>query len=330
MDNEGSLSIPSTASIKGFVFMKKHYSGIVTPLATPLDSRGAVDAESLTRLIDWQIDNGVHGIFVLGTNGEGTLLLDEQKQEVVRVAARAVRGRAGLMCGVSDTSVPRVLANMSRVERFGIDAYVTTIPYYGVTSAEEQYLFLSSICDGSDRPVIAYNIPSFVKHSIALEAIEMAAEHRRFAGVKESSDDLERYRWLLSLKAKRPGMVLFTGCSHLMDVALSVGFDGGVAGLANVAPALCVALHTAHQRGDAESANTVQCGILRIMDRMNAYVAASRHANTIAVNKAILAAMGLIRDSTTVAPYLPVCPEDEESIREICALIASEETVVVR
>jgi dihydrodipicolinate synthase/N-acetylneuraminate lyase len=309
--------------------MKTSFFGIITPLATSLDSNGGLDLDSLTKLIDWQIERGVHGIFVLGTNGEGTLLTDEQKREVVRVASEAVRGRVALMCGVSDTSLPRVIGNIDRIKGSEVDAYVTTIPYYGVTSPEEQYLFLTGVCDRSDRPVIAYNIPSFVKQSIALEAIERAAEHERFAGVKESSDDLERYGKLLSLKITRPELALFTGCSHLMDVAYSMGFDGGVAGLANVAPALCAALHTAHQQADAEGAKKVQAGILRVMDRLNCYVTASRHSNTIAPNKAILAAMGIIRESTMVAPYLPVCEEDESVIHEICEIIACEEALLI-
>jgi len=302
-----------------------HFMGIITPLVTPLDKRGDIDEDSLARLIDWQIAKGVHGIFVLGTNGEGNLLLDEQKRRVVRVASESVAGRVPLLCGVSDTSLPRVLANIESIAQYEFDAYVSTLPYYCITGPEEQYGFFRSLCEAVDRPLMAYNIPSFVKNDIAVEVIERLLEFDRFAGVKESGDDLGRYRRLMAAKARKPEISFFTGCSHLVDVAYSLGFDGGVIGLANIIPAQCGAWHSMYMRGDVECARAVQAGTLRILEKVMAYRKLKGHATTLPGTKSILRAMGIIRESTLVAPYLGEDAADESELRAICEAIRAEE-----
>lgn len=310
------------------IVMDIHFSGIITPLATPLDSHGNIDRESLARLIGWQIDKGVHGIFVLGTNGEGNLLLDDQKRDVVRVASECVNGTVPLVCGVSDVSLPRVIGNMDRIADIAFDGYVSTLPYYCITNAEEQSAFFAAVCGRADRPVLAYNIPSFVKSDIALSVIEKMASHERFAGVKESGADMARYKKLMSIKSEHPELSFFTGCSHLMDVAYSLGYDGGVVGLANVTPTLCSMWHTLYMRGDDDGAKAVQAAILRVLDRINGRRAAYGQATTLAVSKAILKALGIIRESAMVAPYGPVHPDRESEISEMCELICAEESAL--
>lgn len=298
--------------------------GVVTPLVTPLDDSGEIDGESLCSLIDFQIASGIGGLFILGTNGEGVLLSDAQRREVAQTASQHVRGRVPLLCAVSNSSLPRALTNLRGLADCDIDACVSSLPYYQLSSPSEQLAFFRALSDECSRPLLVYNIPTLVKVAVDLGVVKRLAEEGRIAGIKESSYDVPRFRELIELKSIRLGFATFSGASDMMDVAYRLGFDGVVVGIANVLPGLCARMWSSWQASEFEEAESKYAVALKLFRWMDTFRKARGWGSTQAISKAVLKEMGIIRSSKVVEPYASADDRDIPEVQHMVRLITRE------
>ena len=102
--------------------MKGRFEGILTPTITPLDEKERIDELGFVRHLNRLIDNGVHGIYLLGTSGEFTTLTNTERQRAIEIAVNTVGGRVPIICGVMDSSTQRVVQNIEIAQEFKIDA----------------------------------------------------------------------------------------------------------------------------------------------------------------------------------------------------------------
>ena len=110
--------------------MSIRFEGIFSPTITPLDEKERVDELGFINQLNRLIDNGVHGIYLLGTSGEFTTLTNTERERAMDIAVKAIRGRVPIICGVMDTSTQRVIQNIEVAEQFGVDAVAATPGYY--------------------------------------------------------------------------------------------------------------------------------------------------------------------------------------------------------
>ena len=169
-------------------------SGIVPPICTPFTADLEVDVSSLERLIAFLIEEGVTGLFFLGSSGETAFLTDAQRDRVVEVAVKTVAGQVPVLAGVIDMTTSRMIDHAARAMSLGADAIVATAPFYAqVTEAPEVERHFRALKAACGAPLLAYDIPVAVHSKLrAAQLLTLAADHV-IDGLKDSSGDLAGY-----------------------------------------------------------------------------------------------------------------------------------------
>lgn len=229
--------------------------GIIPPIVTPLTDRDALDEVGLERLVERLVAAGVHGIFVLGTTGEGPSLSHRLRAEVVRLTARLLRGRLPLYVGITDTSLVEAV-DLGRVAAdAGAAAVVAAPPFYFPAGQTELRHWFDCLLGDLPLPLVLYNMPGCTKIAIEPETVAAFIGHDRVIGLKDSSGDLAYFENITRLAAReRPDWPVLVGPEHLLAATLALGGTGGVAGGANLVPGLFVAWFDAIRSGDTVGA----------------------------------------------------------------------------
>ncbi|WP_020666292.1 dihydrodipicolinate synthase family protein [Amycolatopsis nigrescens] len=279
--------------------------GVIPPLATPIGPDGEVDRRSLERLIAFQLDAGVDGVFLGGSTGEIALLDSARQRAVLEVAVGTVAGAVPVLAGAVDTGTLRVIEHARRAAELGVDAVVVTAPFYVQPHPAEIVGHFRAVQAAVDRPLIAYDIPSAVGSRLTPDVVAELAESKLVVALKDSSGDLESFREILR---RVPGFPALTGSELLADTALGIGANGLVPGLGNVDPHGYVRLYRAMRDGDLATARAEQdrlAGLFRIIS-----VADRRRigftAGALGSFKAAMALRGIIDHPATHPPLLPL------------------------
>ncbi len=226
--------------------------GLVPPLVTPLSGPAEIDAAGLGRLIEHVLAGGVHGLFLLGTTGEGPSLPQAVRHQLVAMACDQVAGRVPVLVGISDTSWSDSLALAEAAYAAGASAVVAAPPYYFSATQPELLRWYRDLADASPLPLVLYNMPSHTKLVIELATLTALAGHENIMGLKDSSGDLAYFRE--ACRSLPPDFPVLIGPEELLLPALRAGGAGGVCGGANLEPRSYVALYEAWQAEDEAAA----------------------------------------------------------------------------
>ena len=268
-------------------------SGIIPPLVTPLSDVDRLDVEGLTRLIEHVISGGVHGIFVLGTTGEGPGLSYRLRREMIQQAVRIVNGRIPVLVGISDTAFVESVALADDAAKAGASAVVLSTPYYFPAGQTELTSYVRNIAPRLNLPLVLYNMPSLTKVWFEFETLQSLLELPAIVGLKDSSGDLQYFEKIMRLKSIRPDFSIMIGPEAMLPEALALGGDGVVAGGANVCPTLFVDAYEAAQVGDEERLCELHQRIVAFQDIYAVGKYASRH---IKATKCALSLLGICHD----------------------------------
>jgi 4-hydroxy-tetrahydrodipicolinate synthase len=220
-------------------------------LVTPFKD-GAVDFNGFAAHVEWQIDQGSHGVVPVGTTGESPTLSHDEHYAVitacVEVAAKRVPVIAG--CGSNDTRT--ALAHLAHAEKVGADAALIVVPYYNKPSQAGLIAHFTALHDATSLPIIIYNIPGRSVADMSVETLAELSRLPRIVGVKDATGNIARVAQ--QRLACGPDFIQLSGND---DMALGFNAQGGVGAIsvtANVAPALCAQLQAASLRGDFAAA----------------------------------------------------------------------------
>jgi dihydrodipicolinate synthase/N-acetylneuraminate lyase len=251
-------------------------TGIIVPIATPMDESGSLDRKGTHRLLEHVIEGGVAGIFALGSTGEFPSLTQHQKAEFIRMVADETRDRVPLYVGVSSTCPADTLALMEEARKTGADAVVALPPYYfpfpDQAALREYFLDLA---DRAPLPLMLYNVgATYGKPSpLAAETVGKLAAHPNIWGVKDVTGLTPMLYMAASTAALRAAgkpFSIFAGDDSQMAIGVCFGTHGGVNSLANIAPRLYVeAFQRAVSRdlgglGDAATPGSIMSRILSL------------------------------------------------------------------
>jgi len=192
----------------------------------------------------------VHGIFALGTTGESPSLSYALRREMVARTVGFVRGRVPVLVGITDTSFVETVQLAKHAADCGATALVLSTPYYFPAGQTELRYYVDELVRELPLPVMLYNIPSLTKVAFELSTLEYLTRHPQIVGLKDSGGDLGYYKQAIGLKAMRPDWSILLGPEALLAESLKLGGDGGVAGGANIFPALFVQLYQAVRDND--------------------------------------------------------------------------------
>ncbi|AEH46545.1 2,4-dihydroxyhept-2-ene-1,7-dioic acid aldolase [Parageobacillus thermoglucosidasius] len=245
--------------------MKQRLKGSIAPVITPFDSEGNIDFETMKKLIDWQIENGSHGISVTGTSGEPSSLTIEERKKVMETAKKAVNGRVPFIPATGSTNHAETLELTKFAQEIGADAAMVIVPYYNRPSQQALYKHFKAVADSVDIPIIIYNIPG--RTAVNLEVRTMARlveDCPNIIGAKESNKDFEHVNRVLLYCGR--DFLLFSGIELLCYPMLAIGGAGSISATANVTPAKVAEMHNAWFEGDVERAQNLHFELMELND----------------------------------------------------------------
>jgi len=229
--------------------MAKEIKGIVVPLVTPFREDETLDTVALRGVVNYVLDNGVHGLFPAGSQGELFALTTDEKKQVMDVVIDEANGRGFVMPSTGAVTTRESLDLTRYAEKAGADAVSVINPYFVRPSDDELFDHYMRICDSVSIPVLAYNNPGRTSAPLSASLIGRLAESAgNFVGIKDSSGDLTN---TLSYIQHCPATFrTFMGRDTMIYAALAYGCVGAVAATANVVPELVVGIYDAVQADD--------------------------------------------------------------------------------
>jgi 4-hydroxy-tetrahydrodipicolinate synthase len=232
--------------------------GIIPPVVTPFTNDQELDLAKLKAHVDWQIECGVHGIFVLGTTGEFYALDEKEKQTVAATAVAHCRGRSPVFVGTGAETTREVVRLTRMAEKEGADGVSVITPYFIKPSQAELFDHFRKVAECTKLPVVLYNNPGTCAGlSIEPDTVARLAELPNVVGIKDSSGDLQNTIEILR-NTSRDKFGVLNGRDTLILAALQAGVQGAIPASCNIAPELCVGLYESFAKGDLTAAREFQ------------------------------------------------------------------------
>ena len=285
------------------------FHGSITAIITPFKN-GAIDEKAFDNLIEWQIDQGTHGLVVCGTTGESPTLSDEEHARIVNRAVQVVKGRLPVIAGTGSNSTSKAMEMTRHAQLAGVDAALVVTPYYNKPTQEGLYAHYYAITQAASLPIIIYNIPGRCIVDMKTETIARVAKTcKNIVGVKEASGDIARVKAVL--RQIGPEFIQLSGDDESALDFLKEGGHGCISVTSNIAPALCAEMQRAWQDG-----NPSLCGPIneRLMPLHKGLFVETSPAPV----KYALSAMGFCTDELRL-PLLPASPSARRVVDEALA-----------
>jgi 4-hydroxy-tetrahydrodipicolinate synthase len=240
---------------------------MLAAIATPYGPDGGLDLDAFDAHMAWLAEEGLDGVFVGGTTGEGVLL---EHDEVAALVERAVGSPLRVIAQIGRPSTRATVALAGRALAAGADAVAAYVPwFYPVSQVQLREHFLALLRAAGDAPALMYNIPPRTVNDLDPS---LAGELARagFAGMKDSTGDFARHEaYLEAVSGDRP-FELYTGTEPLVLRSVRAGAAGSITALANCAPELFVGLRDALAAGDEEKAGRLQDQITILKEQTRA------------------------------------------------------------
>ncbi|MBN1672090.1 MAG: dihydrodipicolinate synthase family protein, partial [Kiritimatiellae bacterium] len=240
------------------------WRGIFPPMITPLLARDKLDLKGTERLIEHILAGGVHGLFILGTTGEGPSVSHRLRKRLIKRACKQVDGRVPVLVGITDTSFAESIDTARYAADCGAQAAVLAPPFYFPAGQPELFEYLTHLVPELPLPLFLYNMPSTTKLSFELETVRRASELDGVIGLKDSSSNMIYFHRLVELMKARTNFALLVGPEELLGESILIGGNGGVPGGANIYPRLFVEMYEAAAANRLDAVRDLQKKVLQL------------------------------------------------------------------
>lgn len=227
-------------------------SGSIVALVTPMEESGAIDWVALERLLEFHMENGTHGIVVVGTSGESPTLPIEEHTEIIKRVVHCVAGQIPVIAGTGANSTAEALSLTEQANKAGADACLLVTPYYNKPTQEGLYQHFKLIADRVDIPQILYTVPGRTAVDLLPDTVDRLASHENIVGLKDATGDLNYGREVLGRCADR--IAIYSGDDASAMQLIMMGAKGDISVTANVAPRLMAQMCAAALAGEMQTA----------------------------------------------------------------------------
>jgi 4-hydroxy-tetrahydrodipicolinate synthase len=239
--------------------------GCATALVTPFTSDGAIDEDALTRLIEYQLNNGVRLLVPCGTTGESATMTEEEDQRVISRAIELARGRAKVIAGTGSNSTAAAIENSKIAQKLGADAVLVVAPFYNKPTQQGLYAHFSAIAAAVDLPIVIYNVPGRTSCNIAAETtLKLARDCENIVAVKEASGNLSQIMEIL--RGRPEGFNVLSGDDAITFALIALGGDGLISVASNQAPELMSRMVGLALAGKWDEARELHYRLLPLME----------------------------------------------------------------
>lgn len=254
-------------------------SGVVPPIVTPVDEEERVDEEGLRRVVEHVIAGGVHGILVLGTNGEFFGLGEDEQRRAVSIAVDQARGSIPVYMGIGGMTTKSCIQSARIAEELKAQAITVLPPMFLTLTEDEMYRHFAAIAASTQLPLLLYNSPERVGNNISAALLERLADIPNIVGIKDSSGDFTLTAEYIR-RTRSKGFQVMAGRDMMILASLVYGAVGCVASTANIVPKLVVDIYNKFISGDLVGALEAQYKLnpLRLAYNLGSFPVVSKDA----------------------------------------------------
>ena len=281
------------------------FKGSITALITPFKD-GKVDERAFQRAVEWQIDQGTHGLVPCGTTGESPTLTHDEHRRVVELCIEAAAGRVPVIAGTGSNSTAEAVELTRHAKRAGADGVLVVTPYYNTPTQEGLYQHFKAINDCADVPIVVYNIPGRSVIDMSVETMARLFKLPNIVGVKDATANMARasqQRAALGIE-----FVQLSGEDATALGFMAHGGQGCISVTANVAPALCSEFQLACLAGNFHRALQLQDRLMPLHDAL--FVESNPGPVKYAASK-----LGLCSADTRL-PLAPLAPASRKKVED--------------
>ena len=292
----------------------ENFHGALVALVTPFID-GQLDEQGLVDLIEFQIDNGTHGIIPCGTTGESATIDFAEHKRVIDLTVKTVNGRVPVVAGTGGNNTLEAIELTESAKDSGADAVLSVVPYYNKPNQEGMYLHFREIAEKVDIPMFLYNVPGRTVVNMLPETVARLAEIDNIIGIKEATGSLEQGTDVLRMCPN--DFIVLSGDDFTSMPLTLIGGKGVISVISNVYPKGMATMIEAALAGDLKKANELHFQMYDLMKLMFC------NPNPVPAKMA-LELMGKIKSGL---PRLPLAPIDAGSLAKLQAAMAKLELI---
>jgi 4-hydroxy-tetrahydrodipicolinate synthase len=246
---------------------EKMFNGVGTALATPFDKDFNVDYSALKKICNYQVENGVDAIIVLGTTGESPVIDIEERGKIIATVIESVNGKAKIIVGTGTNDTKKVVVLNKIAEELKADGLLIVNPYYNKGTQESLIEHYKYISERTDLPIILYNVPSRTGMNILPETvIKINDACKNVIGIKEASGNISQIAHLISIMPEN--FSVYSGNDDQTLPIMALGGVGIISVFSNVYPKQLKMLTNAILKNDYSEARRLNKTFLSMMSAL--------------------------------------------------------------
>ena len=288
--------------------IQRRLKGMGVALITPFKEDGSVDYDSLLRLVEYQVQNGIDFLCVLGTTAETPTLTAEEKKKIKSLVIERVNGRVPILLGVGSNCTQTVIDTIKNDDMTGVDALLIAVPYYNKPSQEGIYQHYKAIAQSTNLPIVLYNVPGRTGVNMtAATTLRLAHDFDNIVAIKEASGDISQMDEII--KKKPANFDVISGDDGITFPLITLGAVGVISVIGNAFPREFSRMTRLALAGDYNSALTIHHQFTELFKLL--FV----DGNPAGV-KAMLSMMGMIENRLRL-PLVPTRITTYEEMRKV-------------
>lgn len=288
--------------------IRKRLKGMGVALITPFKEDGSVDNDSLLRLVEYQVQNGIDFLCVLGTTAETPTLTAEEKKKIKSLVIERVNGRVPILLGVGSNCTQTVIDTIKNEDMTGVDALLIAVPYYNKPSQEGIYQHYKAIAQSTKLPIVLYNVPGRTGVNMtAATTLRLAHDFDNIVAIKEASGDISQMDEII--KKKPANFDVISGDDGITFPLITLGAVGVISVIGNAFPKEFSRMTRLALAGDYNNALTIHHQFTELFKLL--FV----DGNPAGV-KAMLSMMGMIENKLRL-PLVPTRITTYEEMRKV-------------
>lgn len=247
--------------------MKKIFKGIMPALITPFESDGkTVNEKTARELIEYHLNQGADGFYVLGSTGEGLVMAEEERKRMLEIAVSAVAGRKPVICHIAAMNLDEAVRLCKHAEKVGADALSAIPPIFFRYTENDIFNYYKTLAESADMPFVMYNHPSANGGMSAETVAKMYKEIDNITGVKWT---VNNYFELMRLKDMTHGeMNIINGPDEMLISGLAAGTDAGIGTTYNAMLPQYLEIYKLYNEGKMKEALEIQQKVNRVIHSM--------------------------------------------------------------
>lgn len=283
--------------------------GIIPPILTPMNEDESINETELRNQVNRQIEAGVHGLFPFGTNGEGYILNESEKEQVLSVVVDETKGRVPVYAGTGCISTKDTIRQSLMAKAAGADILSIITPSFAAASQNELYDHYKAVAEAVDMPIVLYNIPARTGNALSPATVGRLSKIQNIVGAKDSSGNFDNMLQYIEQTRDQKDFAVLSGNDSLILWNLLAGGTGGIAGCANVYPKVMASIYNYFMEGDMEHARKAQ-------DSIRSFRGCFQYGNPNTIVKTAVALLGYPVGKCR-APFNQVSKEGIEALKKV-------------